>query len=118
MVSRQGHSLVELIVTLTFLAATLGAIAGGAVAAVRWTSSAARQQEALAVAASTLDSLLASPAPEAGSGEVRGWSVGWEIAPDSAGRMVRVVASDSRTGLEAAITGLWIPVPPVLPSVP
>ena len=114
MVTRTGHSLPEMIVTLAFLAATLGAVSAGALAAARTTAAAVDRQDALAVASAALDSLLTAEAiiPEAGqSGR---WRVEWRRIPSGDGYVLRVHASDPHTGRRAVVESFWAPPPPVL----
>ena len=120
MVTRRGHSLPELIVTLAFLAATLGAVAAGGVAATRRTDLAAGRQDAVVVAAAVLDSLLAiSDPPPADDSTLAGeWRVAWRVREDGEGKIVRVGARHPAARVGAVVEGFWA-VPPVpLPVAP
>lgn len=114
--SRRGHSLVELIVTLAFLGATLGAVAAATVAATRGTVTSAHTQQALSAAAATLDSLLAHPDPSDGEQRARGRVLTWTLVAAGRGRAVRIVARDAGDREVAALDGFWAPLPPVLPQ--
>jgi Tfp pilus assembly protein PilV len=110
-----GHSLPELVVALTFLGASLTAMASAAVLASRWTGDAVDRQRALTVAEAVLDSLLelADP-PEAGSAYIEGWTVAWGV--DSTGpsnaRVVEVTAGRmDRSRPAVSSNGLWVAPP-------
>lgn len=117
MVNRSGHSLPELLVTLSFLTATLGAIASGTLAATRGTAHAVHRQRGLSAAAAVLDSLLGDPDPVGSSRTEAGLALVWTVAPDGAGRLVRVRALDAGSSAElAALEGFWAAAPPSLPG--
>jgi Tfp pilus assembly protein PilV len=110
-----GHSLPELVVALTFLGASLTAMASAAVLASRWTGDAVDRQRALIVAEAVLDSLLqlADP-PEPGSVSLEGWTAAWAV--DSAGpthaRVVEVTAGRmDRSRPAVRFQGLWVAPP-------
>ena len=113
---RPGHSLPELLVTLAFLGATLGAVAAGGVAASRVTRDAVRRQEALALAAATVDSLVAAPDPVDDSVRSGPWLIEWRVLPDSSGRVLRVLVRDPQTRLRLRLDGFWAPPTPILPG--
>jgi Tfp pilus assembly protein PilV len=107
-----GHSLPELVVALTFLGASLTAMASAAVLASRWTGDAVDRQRALTVAEAVLDSLLelADP-PEPGSAGIEAWTAAWAV--DSAGtpnaRVVEVAAGRvDRSRPAVRVLGLWV----------
>ncbi|MBW3553409.1 MAG: hypothetical protein KY466_07865 [Gemmatimonadetes bacterium] len=114
--SRRGHSLVELIVTLVFLGTTLGAVAAGALAATRGTARVVQRQQGVSGAAAILDSLLAHVDPAGGEQRAAGRVLTWTVTGAGRGRAVRVVARDARHAEIAALDGFWVPLPPVLPS--
>lgn len=114
--SRRGHSLAELIVTLAFLGATLGAVAAGSLAATQGTARAVERQRGLSSAAVVLDSLLAHADPVDGEVHVAGSVLAWTVTPAGRGRVVRVVVRDAGAAALATLDGFWIPLPPVLPG--
>ena len=114
--SRHGHSLVELIVTLAFLGATLGAVAAASLAASRGTAEAVRRQEGLSSAAAILDSLLAHAGPVDGEQHAAGMVIAWTLTGGGPGRAVRVVVRDRTAAEVAALDGFWAPLPPILPA--
>jgi Tfp pilus assembly protein PilV len=109
---RPGHSLPEVLVALTFLGASLTAMASTAVLASRWTGDAVGRQHALAVAEAVLDSLTGLPdAPQPGSRDVEHWTIEWTV--DSVGparaRMIRLTAG--RAGRDPPLVqlrGVWV----------
>lgn len=113
MVARHGHSLPELIVAVTLLGAAAGAVAASALLAARLTARAGARQEALALAAPVLDSLLGGgPAP--GSRPAGAFELRWETAgePPEVVLTARLAAGDTLVVLRSA----WIPLPPRLPE--
>ena len=113
-VHRAGHSLPELIVAVTFLAATAAAVGNLAVFGARRTAEAVGRQHAVRTAEIVLDSLVAAP-PAAVGGTVRGGhAVRW--APDG-DDWIRVIVSP-RTGAGPPVTlrGRVVPDVPVLPD--
>lgn len=111
-----GHSLPELVVAMVFLGATIPAVGATAALAARWTADAVTRQEALRLAAQTLDSVAAAAAPVAGAGVVGGLSVRWW--PDEAGDpgRINVELTDRYGALLVTLTGLHHPALPVLPD--
>jgi hypothetical protein len=111
--ARRGHSLPELIVATTFLAATLVAVGGGAVLGARWTDRAATVQRAVRVARGVLDSLAAASETRPGSRGIDGLRLMWT----SDGDAIRVEVS---TGPErpplVVLEGARLPDAPVLPD--
>lgn len=116
MVGRPGHSLVELIVALTLLGASLAAISATTLLSVRRTRDAVHLQEATGLATALMDSLLAEPEPRSGIRRGPWGSIVWEVEGAATGRVVRmrVVAADGRTTAE--LRGLWIPAAPAAPG--
>ena len=112
--SRRGHSLAELIVTLAFLGATLGAVAAAALAATRGTAAAVERQRGLASAAAVLDSLLSQVDPATGEKEAGGFVLRWTVTGAGRGRAIRVVTLDPARAEIAILDGFWAPLPPVL----
>lgn len=116
---RAGHSLPELVVALTFLGASLTAMASTAVLATRWTGDAVARQQALSMAESILDSLaFASDPPVTGTAEQERWSIAWDV--DSVGpaiRVLRVTVLLPAAPLPVVeLDGLWLaPLPGPLP---
>lgn len=114
--SRRGHSLVELVVTLVFLGTTLGAVAAAALAATRATARAVQRQQGVSAAAAVLDSLLAHVDPVGGEHHASGSILTWTVTGAGRGRALRVVVRDASHAEIAALDGFWAPLPPVLPS--
>lgn len=80
MVGRHGHSLAEVLVSLTILSGSLAALSATAAVSTRRTREAVRLQEATALATALLDSLVADPDPRSGGRATpRGWA-DWEVA--------------------------------------
>jgi Tfp pilus assembly protein PilV len=109
---RPGHSLPEVLVALTFLGASLTAMASAAVLASRWTGDAVGRQHALAVAEAVLDSLTGLPdAPQPGSRDVDRWTIEWtvdSVAPATA-RMIRLTAWRAGPGPPSVqLRGVWV----------
>jgi hypothetical protein len=101
---------------MVFLGATIPAVGTAAALAARWTAGAVVRQEALRLAAQTLDSLAAVAAPVAGAGVAGGLRVRWW--PDAAGDPGRITVevSDPSGARLASLTGLHHPTLPVLPD--
>lgn len=116
---RRGHSLVELIVAMAFLAATLSAIAATGVVALRRTGRAILTQDVAAAAALVLDSLISEPAPASGSAAGPGRRLEWVVDPPAGGwSRVLVRGIDEATGsVLLELVGAWAP-PPVSPHAP
>lgn len=111
-----GHSLPELLVALVFLGATIPAVGTAAALAARWTTGAVARQEALALAAHTLDSVAAAEVPASGTGAVGTLRVRWWVgAPADSGRIRVQVADRSGTHL-VTLSGRRHPSLPVLPD--
>jgi Tfp pilus assembly protein PilV len=113
---RPGHSLAELVVALTVLAATLGAISSSVLLASRWTEASVLRQRALSTAEAVLDSLTARPdLPVTGSRVATSppWLVEWQVDPQGARAntaVLRVTVTGTARGAPAAdVRGLWIP---------
>lgn len=115
MVTRGGHSLPELLVAVTLLGTTIGAIATAGIHAFRTTMDAVQGQEALSLAALCLDSLLLSPDPRSGERVAGAYALRWIVEPDGAGRSVRVRAVARRQGgaarAAARLQAFWIQTP-------
>jgi Tfp pilus assembly protein PilV len=109
---RPGHTLAEVLVALTFLGASLTAMASAAVLASRWTGDAVGRQQALAVAEAVLDSLTGLPdAPQPGARDVERWTLEWAV--DSVGpakaRMIRLTAWTAERGPHSVqLSGVWV----------
>ena len=106
MVSHQsGHTLVELLVTLSVLGVGLGAVSAAHLHGARSASVAERAQEAMARAAAVLDSLVmaetASPGGEPG-GSLR---ARWSVRPLGSGDAIDVTVVDAATGRVLAVLG-------------
>ncbi len=115
MVTRAGHSLVELIVAVTFIGASFAGLAATAVLGARWTLLAGAREEALALAGATLDSLLGTPGPpESGAFEQAGVLVAWTVEPAGAGAVVRIEARREAPAVSAELEGLWTAPRPML----
>ena len=108
---RTGHSLPELVVAVTFLAASLVAVGSSAVLGARWTGQAASRQQAARLAAAVLDSLAALPEPGTGQRSAGGLVARWEDGPLG----IRVVVSAGTDGpVLAELDGARVPAVPVL----
>lgn len=121
-VARSGHSLPELVVALTLLTATLGAISSSVLLASRWTAESVGRQRAISAAETLLDSLTAIPElPVAGARLWAGppWLLEWEVEPGPGGDVatLRVTATTTTRGAPTArLRGLWIaPLPGPFP---
>lgn len=116
---RAGHSLPELLVALTFLGASLTAMASTAVLATRWTGDAVARQQSRSVAESVLDSLALAPDPPVrGTAHREPWTIGWavdSVAP--AIRLLRVTVDRPGDPVPPVeLRGLWLaPLPGPLP---
>jgi hypothetical protein len=126
---RSAHSLAELLVALTFLGATLAALASSTVLATRWTTDAVLRQRAVALTEAVLDSLVfLDHPPGPGSRQERDppWAIRWSVEPAAGGggqgsaggggspaATVRVTVSLTGQVTPAAeLAGLWIPPRP------
>jgi Tfp pilus assembly protein PilV len=122
-----GHSIPELIVALTFLAAALAAVTSSTLLASRWTTDAVLRQRALSAAEAALDSITARPdLPSRGSHSSSDppWTTEWEVVPlltddgavsgyRSGSALVRVtVTLEGALAPAAELLGLWINLPP------
>lgn len=115
MTGRGGHSLVELIVAMTFMGSAFAGISATALLGARWTAAAGARAEMVAVAASALDSILAdSTPPLAGAGDRQRVHLRWAVARDSAATRVTVDAGTEAPALSLRLEGVWAPSPPVL----
>lgn len=114
--SRPGHSLAELLVALTVLAATAGAVAGASAAAARTATVLVRRQEALSLAAATLDSLVAAPDPRGGAGVADRFHVRWTVEAIAAARRLSVHVVDPAAEAQARLETVWAPPPPAYPE--
>ncbi len=112
-IRRPGHSLPELIVTVTFLGVGLTGVAGSSILGARWATDALRAQEAVRLATAVLDSLAASDAVGSDAVERGGLRARWEAGT----REIRVIVEDP-AGLQIfEIQGRRLPRVPVLPDV-
>ncbi|MDX1674553.1 MAG: hypothetical protein R3314_07165 [Longimicrobiales bacterium] len=107
-----GHSLPELIVAMTFLAATLVAVAGTAVLAEQRSGRAVATQRATRLAAATLDSVARIGGVTAGSRSEAGLTLVWGPIGDR----IRVTVVDPAGVTVVALVGDPVPDVPVLPD--
>ncbi len=113
--ARSGHSVAELIVAVTFLGAALGAVGASTLLGARWTAEAAAREEALEVAAATLDSVAQAPEPVSGALSRGRLDVAWRAD----GPTIEVRVSDAVTGIDLALLrGRHVPDLPVYPAAP
>lgn len=118
MVRRPGHSLVEMVVALTFLGASLAAITAAGVLSTRRTLDAIRLQEATALAAAILDSVAAGTAPVAGERRSPWGLLEWDVRSSESGSSrvgVRLRGPGVTDTLDLVLGG-WIPPAPILPA--
>lgn len=113
-VHRQGHSLVELIVAVTFLGVTLAAVTGSTLLGARWVGEAAEEQRAVRLAEDVLDSLAASTAPAPGTLDRDGLRLRWTVGP--AGRLTVTVGREGRGPALARLEGRSVPALTVVPN--
>jgi len=111
---RAGHSLPELIVATTFLAATLVAVGGSALLGARWTDRAATRQRALWLAEQVLDSLATLPGAGPGHADVEGLRLTWTDTGDGHRVEVRTTGDGP---LLVILEAARVPEVPVLPDV-
>lgn len=95
MVSRTGHSLVELIVAMTVLGTGLGSVGAATLFAMRRTDDALLQERAIILGVATLDSLSALPAPVDGVLRLPGIEVSWVVEVGSDGGEIRLSATST-----------------------
>ena len=115
-----GFALVELMVAIVVLAVgVLGAV-GVAVQATRRLNEAAVREAALMAATVVLDSLVAHPAPAAGSRRVDGFPTEWTTTPEAGGLRIDVVVTYAADGGSRRIVlgGHHAPAPPRLEEAP
>ena len=112
---RSGHSLPELLVTLAFLGVSMGAVTAALLHGGRNTAAAAATQEAIAVAAATLDSLTSAAVAAPDSGVSGRFRVRWEVRPIPSGEDVEVtVVAGAAARPIAVLRGVRTPQPPGL----
>ena len=111
---RTGHSLPELIVAVTVLAATVPAVGGMAVLAARVAGDAVARQEALRLGAEVLDSVADAGFTTPGSRSRAGIVADWSADPAPGAFRVTVVGTAGRTLL--TLRGRPSPRIPVLPD--
>ena len=113
MTRRRGHSLAELVVTVTFLGAGLGAVGASTILGARWAGDAAEWQRALDLASVTLDSITGLDGMVPGSLSRDGLTVEWI---SEGGSMVEVQAFRPSSGRTLArLRGRMVPAVPVVP---
>lgn len=112
---RRGHSLPELIVAVTFLGASLGAVGTTAAAAAARTRTAVLQQEAVREAAAILDSLLAAPVVQDGNRELPGIALRWITVGSGATPRVEVTAIGPNGRDWVRLEAPWFPPEEALP---
>lgn len=89
---RPGHSLVELLIALSFLGTTLLAVGASAIVGARWAAEGGERQHAIREAVALLDSLSAVEAPVSGERPGAGLVLRWAVEPVEGGHDIRVVA--------------------------
>ena len=115
MTARWGHSLPELLVTLSFLGVSMGAVTAALLHGGRNTAAAAFRQEAVALAAATLDSLTVTPVAASDSAVTSRFRVRWTLSPIPSGQAVEVVVESHATSRPLAVLrGVRTPSPPGL----
>jgi hypothetical protein len=107
-----GRSLAELLVALTFLGCTLGAVGASTVLGTRWSADAVARQRALELAGMVLDSVTAAEAPGPGTVSRDGLTATWAV--DGAAVEVRVSRRPGEIAL-AELRGRIVPNVPALP---
>lgn len=112
---RRGHSLPELIVAVTFLGASLGAVGATAAAAAGRTRDAVLKQEAVRQAGAILDSLLAAPRLEDGERQLTGAGFRWTVLETGATPRVEVMATGPGGRELVRIEARWFPAEEPLP---
>lgn len=114
--ARVGHSLVELTVTVVLLTAALAGVGASSVLGARWAGDGLRHQEAVRLAATLLDSLVAAPTAAPGGGSrLRGaWRLRWTVDPMG----IAVTAETLEGQVVVTLDGRPTPVVPVLPDLP
>lgn len=113
--ARPGHSLPELMVTVTLLGVTLGGVAASSIVGARRATDAVRRQEAARLAESVLDSLVMAPATADGARRDGSWRIRWTVGP---GAVIEVAVESAVDGLVVALSGRAIPNVPPLPDPP
>jgi hypothetical protein len=108
-----GRSLAELLVAVTFLGCTLGAIGAATVLGARWSTDAVARQRALELAGMVLDSLTVAEAPGPGAVSRGGFTATWAV--HRAAVEVRVSRRPGETAL-AELRGRILPPVPALPE--
>ncbi len=111
---RPGHSLPELIVTITFLTAALAGVGASSLLGARWATAAVRQQEGVRLAGSVLDSLVWTPSPASGSRTDGPWRLHWAVD----GARIVVTAEVGGGPVVVELEGRRAPLVPVLPDDP
>jgi hypothetical protein len=109
---RAGHSLPELIVTITFLTAALAGVGASSLMGARWATAAVRQQEGVRLAGAILDSLVWTPSPATGSRTDGPWDLRWEVD----GPRIVVTAGAGGGTPVVELEGRRAPLVPVLPD--
>lgn len=117
MVSRMGHSLVELLVALTVLGVGLGSVSAANVFAMRSTNDALLRERAVVLAAATLDSLTALPVPAGGTRHVSGIRMEWLVDASTDGGDIHLSAwpEGSRRWTERLHARFLAPMPVLEP---
>ena len=105
-----GHSLVELIVAMTFLASTVVAVGGTALLAEQRSGRAVATQRATRLAAAALDSVARAGGTTAGNRSEAGLTLRWGPIGDR----IRVTAVDPAGITLVTLVGDPVPYVPVL----
>lgn len=113
---RPGHSLPELMVAVAFLGVAMGGVAASTLLGARWAADALLRQEALRVAAATLDSVAAAAEPASGARGSARWRIRWHVGSGD-GRVTVTVESPDGSPL-ARLEGRRVPALPTLPDPP
>lgn len=109
---RPGHSLPELIVTITFLTAALAGVGASSLLGARWAAAAFQQQEGVRLASVLLDSLVWSTSPASGSGSDGPWRLRWAVD----GTRIVVTAATGSGPVVVELEGRLAPLVPLLPD--
>lgn len=112
---RRGHSLPELIVAVTFLGASLGAVGTTAAAAAGRTRGAVLQQQAVREAGALLDSLLEASPIEDGERQVGSVAFRWAAIASGATTRVEVTGTGPAGRELVRLEGQWFPAEEALP---
>ena len=116
---RAGHSLPELVVALTFLGVSMGAVGAAGLAGVERSARAARATEAMLVATAVLDSAAVPGAPAAAGAAVRDvWRVEWQPTGPLHARVLVYHRRETVPVVDLELPLPPAPPPPSLPALP